>query len=197
MTSEEALYKLKNYYKFAIVRNPVERLLSAYRNKLEHPVVYGERKHFPASLQLFIVSLFRPKYVHTWIESKADDRHMLFPSFKEFVNYMNMFPLSDYNEHFIPFSELCYPCSIGYDFYANFKSMDYDIGAVLDYLTIPSSYYPSVVSHHHTEELINDYFRLLSWREKKALFSTLQNDLDMYYALYPEETNTHTQWLKI
>ena len=179
------------------MRNPLERLLSAYRNKLEHPVLYAERKHFPASLQLFIVSLFRPKYVHTWLESQTEDRHVLFPSFKEFVNYMSIFSLQDYNEHFIPFSELCHPCAIGYDLYANFKTMDYDIEAVLEYLSIPSSYYPSVASHHHTKELMNDYYRLITWREKKALFNTFQNDLDLYYALYPEETNTHKQLLEI
>ena len=39
LTKAEAVYKLKHYFKFAIVRNPAERLLSAYRNKLESPFI--------------------------------------------------------------------------------------------------------------------------------------------------------------
>ena len=196
LTSQEALFKLKSYYKFAIVRNPLERLLSAYRNKLEHPVVYAERRHFPSSLQLFIMSLFRPSQIRVWLESLPDKRHSIFPSFKEFVTYMKMFPLGDYNEHFAPFSELCHPCSIKYDFYANFKSMDYDITAVLEYLSIPSSYYPSVVeSSHNTTALMEEYFRLITWREKMALFNAFRTDLNFYYSLYPENIDIHKQLL--
>lgn len=157
--------------------------------------MYAERKHFPNDVQLFIMTLFRPKQVHAWLDSPATERHVLFPSFKEFVTYMKMFPLSDYNEHFSPFTELCYPCSIRYDFYANFKSMEYDLGAVIDYLSVPSSYYPLEGINHDTQELMNDYYTLLSWKEKKDLFDALQKELDFYYSLYPEESNFHEKLL--
>lgn len=101
-----------------------------------------------------------------------------------------MFPLSDYNEHFSPFTELCHPCSIHYDFYANFKTMEYDLGAVIDYLSIPSSYYPFEGINHVTQELMNDYFTLVNWKEKKDLFNALREELDLYYSLYPEERNS-------
>ena len=195
LTTDEALYKLQNYYKFTVIRNPLERLLSAYRNKLEHPIVYSDRKHFPTSLQLFIMSLFRPNQIHTWLDFPASD---IYPSFKEFVTYMKMFPLSDYNEHFSPFSELCHPCAINYDFYANFKRMDHDVRAVLEYLNIPSSYYPSVSeANNTTKQLMNKYYKLITWRERTALFSTFQNELNLYYALYPEESDTHKQLLAL
>ncbi|CAI8038046.1 Carbohydrate sulfotransferase 14 [Geodia barretti] len=195
LTAQQAIYKLKNYYKFAIVRNPLERLLSAYRNKLEYPVVYGERKHFPSNLQLFIMSLFRPRQIQVWLESLPEKRHTIFPSFKEFVTYMKMFPLGDYNEHFAPFYELCQPCSVNYDFYGNFKIMDYDITSVLEYLSIPLSYYPAFVRSKNTMELVNEYYRLIPWREKTALFNAFRKDLNLYYSLYPEETGAHKQLL--
>ena len=197
LTAEQALHKLQNYYKFAIVRNPLERLLSAYRNKLEHPVVYADRKHFPNSLQLFIMSLFRPKQVHSWLVSPAQDRHIIYPSFREFITYMTMFPLGDYNEHFSPFTEVCHPCAINYDFYGNFKIMDYDIEAVLNYLSIPTSYYPFDTPKHNTEQFVNDYYKLVPWKEKKALFDAFQNELDLYYSLHPEESNSHKQLLEL
>lgn len=108
-----------------------------------------------------------------------------------------MFPLGDYNEHFAPFSELCHPCSVNYDFYANFKIMDYDIAAVLEYLSIPSSYYPVAVGSKNTAELMNEYYRLITWREKTALFNAIRRDLDLYYSLYPEDTDSHKHLLNM
>ena len=38
LTAKEKLQRMKDYYKFVIVRNPLERLISGYRNKVEKPV---------------------------------------------------------------------------------------------------------------------------------------------------------------
>ena len=105
-----------------------------------------------------------------------------------------MFPLGDYNEHFSSFTEVCHPCAINYDFYGNFKIMDYDIEAVLNYLSIPTTYYPFDTPKHNTEQFVNDYYKLVPWKEKKALFDAFQNELDLYYSLYPEESKLH-KWL--
>lgn len=40
LTAKEKLRRMKDYYKFVIVRNPFERLVSGYRNKVEKPVRY-------------------------------------------------------------------------------------------------------------------------------------------------------------
>ena len=40
LTVKEKLRRMKDYYKFVIVRNPFERLVSGYRNKVEKPVRY-------------------------------------------------------------------------------------------------------------------------------------------------------------
>ena len=40
LTDKEKTNRIRDYYKFMIVRNPLERLVSGYRNKLEHPVRY-------------------------------------------------------------------------------------------------------------------------------------------------------------
>ena len=41
LTDKEKTNRIRDYYKFMIVRNPLERLVSGYRNKLEHPVRYA------------------------------------------------------------------------------------------------------------------------------------------------------------
>ena len=41
LSAKEKLQRMKDYYKFVIVRNPFERLVSGYRNKIEKPVRYN------------------------------------------------------------------------------------------------------------------------------------------------------------
>ena len=117
----------------------------------------------------------------------------IFPTFGEFIQFMNMFPLNDYNEHFTPSLGLCFPCALHYDFYANFKSLDYDIFAVLDYLHISSSFYPKLISHIETptRTLLHHYFGKLTWQQKKSIFGTFSQELEFYYSLHPEEENMH------
>lgn len=38
LTDKEKSQRIKEYFKFMVVRNPFERLVSGYRNKLEAPV---------------------------------------------------------------------------------------------------------------------------------------------------------------
>ena len=38
-SEDEVSYMLKNYYKFIMYRDPVERLVSAYRNKAGKPMI--------------------------------------------------------------------------------------------------------------------------------------------------------------
>lgn len=44
LTEKQKSQRMNDYYKFMIVRNPFERLVSGYRNKLEKPVRYIQMK---------------------------------------------------------------------------------------------------------------------------------------------------------
>lgn len=196
LTFQGALHRLQNYYKFAIIRHPLERLLSAYRNKLEARLIYEQRRHFPANVQTYILSHFRRQQYQAWLSSwhtyenssQAADIH---PTFQEFVQFMTLFPLNEYNEHFSPFLELCHPCAIHYDFYANFKTLHYDLYALMSYLNIPPSYYPSTTSYHSTKNLMNTYFGQLSNAEKHHFYHTFHHELNFYCSLHPEERYSH------
>ena len=45
----ERIAKLREYFKFMMIRNPLERLVSAYRDKIEPPLefCYHDRRHDP------------------------------------------------------------------------------------------------------------------------------------------------------
>ncbi len=67
LTSEEVQYRLKNYYKFAIIRKPMERLVSGYKNKFLPPFDIRKKKQFPNQAKAFILNLFNTKRLHDWI----------------------------------------------------------------------------------------------------------------------------------
>ena len=169
----------------------MERLLSGYRNKLETPYNISNH-HFPDKLKGYILRQFRKVEFWKWVEqgNQSVDIH---PTFAEFLQFMLPYPLSYYNEHFKPVLNLCFPCAIHYDFYANFKSQDYDVYALMDYLGIPSAYYPHIILHKDTptKSYLEEYYRELPAVLKAKLARAFRTELDFYYALYPEERNMH------
>lgn len=192
LTREEAIYKLENYYKFAIVRNPMERLLSAYKNKLEKPLNATLRRKFPDRLKAYILNLYDHKRLKNWIGAR-DYSIDIHPTFSQFLKFMTQFLLSSYNEHFMPFLQLCFPCAIDYDVVLNFKSLNYDMFALMEYLGIRPSYYPAAISHESdpTSVHLKQYYRRVSSHIKGDIFHKLQQELDYYYAMHPEEEGMH------
>ena len=192
LTMKEALYKLEHYYKFAIVRNPAERLLSAYRNKLETPLDAKLRKKFPDRLKAYILNLYDHDSLESWISAKnySKDIH---PTFQQFLKFMSQFSLSSYNEHFTPFLKLCFPCAVDYDLVLSFKTLEYDLYALMEYLRIPSSYYPAVISHSSvpTSSNVKEYYKHVSSEVKASVFQKLRHELDYYYSIHPEEKSMH------
>ena len=189
---EEALYRIKTYYKFAIIRNPLERLLSAYKNKLEHPFDIKFRKKFPERLKAYILNLYDRRKLMNWVSAKSfsTDIH---PTFVHFLKFMSRFTLTSYNEHFMPFLQLCYPCSIDYDVLLNFKTINYDVYGVMEYLGIPATYYPSVIAHENkpTSAYMTEYFSQVPATVKIPLFKKFDQEMAFYYSMYPEEKDMH------
>ena len=170
----------------------MERLLSAYRNKLETPLNYTTRKQFPDRLKAYILRKYNSKILNAWIEygNYSIDLH---PSFSDFLQFMVKFPLRFYNEHFKPSLDLCFPCAVHYDYYLNFKSMEYDVYSLIHFLGIPFDYYPSFFAHpeQHTSDFVESYFGGVALAEKVKLFNAFSQELEFYYSLYPEEWGMH------
>uniref|UniRef100_A0A8B9DPJ7 Carbohydrate sulfotransferase n=1 Tax=Anser cygnoides TaxID=8845 RepID=A0A8B9DPJ7_ANSCY len=97
MKPDEINYRLKNYYKFIFVRNPAERLLSAYRNK------FGEIKEYQLKYGVEIVRRYRKNGG----KSAGDD-----VTFSEFLRYLLDEDVEKMNEHWMPIYNLCQPCAV-------------------------------------------------------------------------------------
>ncbi|XP_030306940.1 carbohydrate sulfotransferase 14 [Calypte anna] len=123
MKPDEISYRLKNYYKFIFVRNPMERLLSAYRNK------FGEIKEYQQKYGVEIVRRYRKNGGN----SAGDD-----VTFSEFLRYLLDEEVERMNEHWMPIYNLCQPCAVRYDFIGSYERLDADARRVLERIRSPS-----------------------------------------------------------
>jgi hypothetical protein len=94
-----------------IVRHPFERILSAYRDKLEH------RKHR---------EFYYIRYGKEIVKSQRDVNSTLAnrpePTFVEFLKYL--VKKMTYDEHWRPFTTECAPCDINYQIILKMESLE-------------------------------------------------------------------------
>ncbi|KAM4664173.1 carbohydrate sulfotransferase 14 [Discoglossus pictus] len=123
LTADEIRYRLKHYFKFIFVRNPMERMLSAYRNK------FGEIKEYQQKYGMEIVKRYRkdPR------DSIGDD-----VTFSEFLHYLLDEDVERMNEHWMPIYNLCQPCAISYDFIGSYERLREDANQILEIINAPS-----------------------------------------------------------
>ncbi|KAK2584659.1 hypothetical protein KPH14_007005 [Odynerus spinipes] len=107
------LKKLDNTKKFLIVRHPFERLLSAYRDKLEH--IEGREYYYKR---------FGRHITYRYRRNKKLNETKLEPTFQEFLEYIANERYFD--EHWAPYYDTCKPCTIHYDYILKFETFQED-----------------------------------------------------------------------
>ncbi|XP_068175074.1 carbohydrate sulfotransferase 14 [Antennarius striatus] len=122
---EEINFRLKHYFKFMFVRDPMERLLSAYKNK------FGEIASYQHKYGVEIVKRYRDVAKDAHI--KGDD-----VTFAEFIQYLVDEDVDHMNEHWMPMYNLCQPCVVNYDFIGSHDRIEEDSEFVLQHVGAPS-----------------------------------------------------------
>lgn len=180
--------RLKTYFKFAFVRNPLERIVSSYRNKIAVPIKYENRQHWPDNVLYHIIQRYNKTKYALWKKTNftSSDIH---PSFEEFIKYFVDSNLNLLNEHFRPFIDLCHPCSVHYNFIGNFYNLPNEAFHLLDFLRIPHNYYLNRVGHptYNTSSLVSDYYHQLPLSLKSNLVQKISQELILYYRLFPAD----------
>ncbi|KAI1294775.1 Carbohydrate sulfotransferase 11 [Halotydeus destructor] len=117
--------KLRTYLTFMFVRDPFERLLSAYRNKFQ--ITWSD--YFRLRYGRLIIQSLRANATDQ-SRSKGDD-----VSFTEFLTYVTKLSrdrnLVDFNEHWRPIYNLCFPCLVDYDVIGKSETLVTDADHVL------------------------------------------------------------------
>ncbi|XP_045166037.1 carbohydrate sulfotransferase 11-like isoform X2 [Mercenaria mercenaria] len=121
-------YRFLHYKKVIFVREPLERVLSAYRNKF----VQQGNDYFKEKFGRKIIKRFRENPSEKSL-MKGDD-----VTFKEFVQYLldRKTIEQGYNEHWESFHDLCHPCHIRYNYIGNYETLDDDVNGLLKILEV-------------------------------------------------------------
>lgn len=188
ISTAEQRVRLKHYFKFSFVRNPLERIVSGYRNKIAVPINYANRNHWPDRILFQILKKYEKVKYEKWAKTNFTSPHF-YPSFEGYIRYLISMDLASLNEHFRPFMDLCQPCSINYNFIGNFYNLPDEAYHIMAFLGIPRNFYLNRVEHPstNTSSMVSHYYDTISLSLKLLLLQQFSQDLLMYYQLYPAE----------
>ena len=197
LKDEERLRKVKSYYKFMVVRNPLERLVSAFRDKIEKPLTSLYDPNLFEGYKRDILKKYRAEEFHQWERDEYSEPISV--TFSEYIWWIVESNPQFLNEHFSPVVNNALPCMMKYDFYANFKQFNSDILGLIWRQKLPLEYFYQKGTHTegHTAKRLQHYYSQLDKELKLKLFEKTFQDLDFYYHLYPEEKTSHVELLQV
>ena len=191
---------LNSYFKFIMYRNPLERLVSGYRSKVQRYPLIGTKSENPHYnwLRKEVYKFKHPVEYKAW--AAAGSKTAVQISFPDFTDYWSTNPQSlRGDEHFRPISEICQPCRSRFNFYGNFKNFEEDTAVLQSVIHAKDEYLRHGYYNSTTETnyLLSEYYEQLSEEQKRSVFRRLLQELDFFYRIFPEELNTHKQILRI
>lgn len=167
---------IQSYFKFMFVRNPFDRLLSAYRDKFTRNItwsLYFQRKYGQS-----IINMFRPNDTDAWAFGTG-------VKFEEFIGYIIRVRKKGkkLNAHWTSYAELCQPCHMKYDFIGKFETLEKDAFWALTKMThtkCPPQFPRKNLNPRLSITNILQYYRNLSETDLSQLYEMFQTDFDFF-----------------
>ena len=174
--------RLKNYFKFMVVRHPFDRLVSAYQQK------FGGIKSYNLGL---ISHNFAPRYrnvikKHFGEISKVDSKGEIMLSWPQFLELVATEPERFYNNHWASYEHLCNPCRVNYSHVVYMERMKDDIGIVLDRLKNPDGHRPTLPARNTIRDTtdraaeLSQHFKNIDPDILKRLLQIYGRDLELF-----------------
>ena len=173
-SNEQVDHMLKTYKKITFVREPMERVLSAYRNKFAYD--YGRNFHHKFGIK--IIKKYRKNFT-----GEVTDEH--YTTFNEFVKYLiDLRPRDKHNEHWDLQYNLCSPCDINYDFIGKYDSLKSDAALALQLMGADKVVtFPDIGTKPVGEETttkMETFFSQVSEHEFMRLEKTYEKDYEFF-----------------
>ena len=180
-SEEDIKFKIKHYRKIVFVREPLERLLSAYRNKFIQVQEGGF--YFKEQFGKQIIKRYR---VNASAESLRRGHDV---KFNEFVQYLLDTPVKSFNEHWASISSLCFPCHIAYDFIGKYETLHDDVTLLLKEMSLDGhiSFPKRNESYNYepTEDIMMEYFRRIPRQSLNPLWKIYHQDCILFGYQFP------------
>ncbi|XP_078515749.1 carbohydrate sulfotransferase 9-like isoform X2 [Lissotriton helveticus] len=162
---------LNSYTKVIFTRDPLERLVSAYRNKFLHSHL---NHYYSGYVARKIRKHFRISRTHT--------THV---TFLEFVHYVLQEDPEESDSHWRQMNKLCDPCNIQYDVIGKLSTLHEDASNVLKIIRAPKNLYFSSAQQYPGEALTNekitkDYLKNLSKEYLQEFIKQYQLDFYLF-----------------
>ncbi|CAK9817069.1 Carbohydrate sulfotransferase 11 [Anthophora plagiata] len=166
---------LATYDKLIVVRHPLERLLSAYRNKLEAKHEKSSR-YFQTRFGKKIIRRYRHNATEESLR-KGDD-----VTFREFVEFVTDNSSNETrNEHWRPIYELCQPCLVNYNLVSKYESLVEDATEVLERMGVESVNFPTKTTNSEpTARKLEKYYSTLTYKQLRKLANLYKLDLRLF-----------------
>ena len=119
LSKDEMEYRLKNYFKFMVVRHPFDRLLSAYLDK------------FSAANKIYAKQYAKVLHSKFGGQLEIDSKGIAFPTFEQFLYLVLTEPVTFRNHHWLNYNDYCHPCFIQYDYVVYMETFEDDIDIIL------------------------------------------------------------------
>ncbi|XP_069499487.1 carbohydrate sulfotransferase 11-like isoform X1 [Ambystoma mexicanum] len=174
-STPEINYRLRNYLKFVFVREPFERLVSAYRNKFTRNYNTAFHKRYGTK----IIQRHRRDPTDEALENGDDVQ------FEEFLYYL-VDPRTQheepFNEHWERVHSLCHPCIIHYDVIGKYETLAQDANYVLQLIgTHDSVKFPSSSKTTRTTDgMTAQYFQNISLFYQRRVFNLYKMDYMLF-----------------
>ncbi|KAJ8686642.1 hypothetical protein QAD02_022436 [Eretmocerus hayati] len=197
-TAEELAKFLNDSVSFIIVRHPFERLLSAYRDKLEHSLPHT----FHSKLGSQIVSHYRNK------GHRSSGKHgPRYPLFDEFVDWLlcEWKAGNELDMHWTPIVNFCTPCQVRFDVIAKFETLYDDQNYLIKHAHVGHIIKPewkNPTRGVQTKDVIKQYFTQLSKTQIEELYEMFRYDFILFdyslkeYLQYGRDEETKLECIK-
>ncbi|XP_013394955.1 carbohydrate sulfotransferase 11 isoform X2 [Lingula anatina] len=175
-------YRLQNYLKFMMVRHPMERVVSAYVDKLEDD-------HDP--YLLWLGKRILKKYRKNPSEDALKTGRSV--TFQEFINYLldetkTKWGKKNIDIHWRTYDNLCHPCSIDYDVIGKYETLETDSNNILDMIGSQIRY-PSFNKSSKTATFMDKYYKQLSPGIVQKIWELYRRDAEIYGYDYSVKQN--------
>jgi len=157
------------------VRHPFERILSAFRDKLEDPSVQGRKPND------YYFNKHGRRIVMHYRKQQITGPTWKYPKFSEFVDYVLGKDLRYDDEHWSPYYKECTPCNINYTFVGHFETLYWDMHLLANKTGIAvwddkTDYFQSSTHRAVSEE----YFATVEREKIRKLYTRYKLDFELF-----------------
>ncbi|XP_041659584.1 carbohydrate sulfotransferase 8-like [Cheilinus undulatus] len=168
--------RLENFTKILFVREPFQRLVSGFRDKMENP-----NKPYHDVFGRAIIAKYRANASQSALETGDG------VTFREFVQCLldPHRPVGD-DPHWAPISQLCHPCLLQYHFIGKLENANTEGNFLLKHIGAPVNVsYPDYKDRHPQDErtssaIMEKYFYQLNATERQGIYDLYRMDYLMF-----------------